>query len=99
LKDEAAVRDWRKDAYYHYYEFPQPHHVHSHFGIRSDRYTLVSFYGKIDRGELFGLQKDPDELHNLYGRSEAVTADLKARLKKLILKYEDANALKIFEKM
>jgi len=100
LKNEAAVKDWRKDAYYHYYEFPQPHHVHPHFGIRSDKYTLVRFYGEINSWELFDLQKDPQELHNLYGTkgSEAVTADLKARLKKLILQYEDTDALKIFEK-
>jgi len=100
LKDETAVKDWRKDAYYHYYEFPQPHHVHPHFGIRSDRYTLVRFYGEINSWELFDLQKDPNELHNLYGTqaAAAVTADLKARLKKLILQYEDTDALKIFEK-
>jgi len=99
LKDETAVKDWRKDAYYHYYEFPQPHHVHPHFGIRSDRYTLVRFYGEINSWELFDLQKDPNELHNLYGTqaAAAVTADLKTRLKKLILQYEDTDALKIFE--
>jgi hypothetical protein len=47
------------------------------------------------------LQRYPDELHNLYGTkgSEAVTADLKTRLKKLVLQYEDADALKIFKKM
>jgi arylsulfatase A-like enzyme len=99
LKDEAAVKDWRKDAYYHYYEFPKPHHVHPHFGIRSDRYTLVRFYGDINSWELFDLQKDPSELHNLYGvkGSETLTADLKLRLKKLILQYEDVDALHIFE--
>jgi arylsulfatase A-like enzyme len=91
LKDEGVVKDWRKDAYYHYYEFPKPHHVHPHFGIRSDRYTLVRFYGEINSWELFDLQKDPNELHNLYGAkgSEAITADLKLRLNKLIVQYED----------
>jgi arylsulfatase A-like enzyme len=100
LKDEAAVKNWRKDAYYHYYEFPKPHHVHPHFGIRSARYTLVRFYGDINSWELFDLQKDPGELNNLYGSkgSAALTEDLKARLKKLILQYEDTEALKIFEK-
>ena len=99
LKNEATVKDWRKDAYYHYYEFPKPHHVHPHFGIRAERYTLVRFYGEINSWELFDLQKDPHELHNLYGTkgSEAVTADLKLRLKKLIAEYEDTEALKIFE--
>lgn len=98
LKNEAAVKDWRKDAYYHYYEFPHPHHVHPHFGIRSDKYTLVRFYGEINSWELFDLEKDPKELHNLYGTkgSAAITADLKARLKKLIVQFDDVDALKIF---
>ena len=74
--------------------------MHPHFGIRSDRYTLVRFYGEINSWELFDLQNDPQELHNLYGTkaAEAVTADLKVRLKKLIVQYEDTEALKIFEK-
>ena len=98
LKDEATAKDWRKDAYYHYYEFPRPHHVHPHFGIRSDRYTLARFYGEINSWELFDLQKDPQQLHNIYGTkaAEAITADLKLRLKKLIGQYEDTEALKIF---
>lgn len=98
LKNEAAAKDWRKDAYYHYYEFPRPHHVHPHFGIRSDRYTLARFYGEINSWELFDLQKDPQQLHNIYGTkaAEAITADLKLRLKKLIGQYEDTEALKIF---
>lgn len=99
LKNASAVKNWRKDVYYHYYEFPEPHHVHPHFGIRSDRYTLVRFYGKINSWELFDLQKDPSQLHNLYGTKDAgtVTADLKVRLKQLILQYEDVEALKIFD--
>jgi len=100
LKDEAAIKDWRKDAYYHYYEFPWPHHVHPHFGIRSDRYTLVRFYGDLNSWELFDLKNDPKELHNLYGTkgSEAITADLQSRLKKLIVQYEDTDALKVLNK-
>ena len=98
LKDENAVKDWRQAAYYHYYEFPQPHHVHPHFGIRSDRYTLVRFYGALNSWELFDLQKDPQQLHNLYGTksAEGLTAILKGQLKNLIVQYQDTTALKIF---
>jgi len=92
--------EWRKDAYYHYYEFPQPHHVHPHFGLRSTQYTLVRFYGAINSWELYDLNKDPNQLNNLYGGKgyEAITADLKNRLKKLIIKYDDQEALEIFNK-
>ncbi|MEJ0101718.1 MAG: sulfatase/phosphatase domain-containing protein [Bacteroidota bacterium] len=27
LLKQQTVKDWRKDVYYHYYEYPQPHHV------------------------------------------------------------------------
>jgi arylsulfatase A-like enzyme len=57
--------DWRKSAYYHYYEFPQPHHVHPHYGVRTDRYKLIYFY-TLKEWELFDLQKDPHELKSVY---------------------------------
>ncbi|ADB37482.1 sulfatase family protein [Spirosoma linguale] len=90
---------WRKEAYYHYYEYPQPHHVYPHFGIRTDRYTLARFYEVKDFWELYDLKNDPQEMHNLYGSKgyEAITADLKAKLKKEIIHYKDDEALKIME--
>ncbi len=32
--EPLAAAGWRKAMYYHYYEYPQPHHVYPHFGIR-----------------------------------------------------------------
>lgn len=95
--DRAAQIPWRKEAYYHYYEFPQPHHVYPHFGLRTSRYKLAYFYGGADSWELYDLQKDPKEVSNLYGSSgtEALTADLKAKLKALMNEYKDDEALKI----
>src|SRR3546814_12202933 len=40
--------NWRKDIYYHYYEFPGFHSVRAHYGMRDDRYKLIRFY-KIGR--------------------------------------------------
>jgi len=93
----SAQVPWRKAAYYHYYEFPQPHHVYPHFGIRTDRYKLAYFYNGPEAWELFDLQKDPHEMNNLYGQSgtEKTTEDLKARLKNLMEEYKDEEALKI----
>lgn len=89
--------NWRKEAYYHYYEFPQPHHVSPHFGIRTEQYTLARFYGPKDFWELYDIKKDPHNLHNLYGQKgyETITADLKQKLTEQIKKYKDNDALNI----
>ena len=87
--------DWRKAMYYHYYEFPQPHHVYPHFGIRTERWVLVRFYGPGNFWELYDLRTDPHELKNLYGdsRYRDTIGGLKAQLKGLILQYDDREAL------
>ncbi|MGX5818906.1 sulfatase family protein [Chitinophaga lutea] len=91
---------WRDAAYYHYYEFPQPHHVSPHFGVRTQRYTLVRFYGPADAWELYDLQKDPHQLHNLYGMKgyERITATLRQQLDGLISEYGDTEARAILDK-
>jgi len=95
----GSVTGWRKAMYYHYYEFPQPHHVYPHFGVRTGRYKLVRFYGPSDSWELYDLVKDPDEVRNLYGQAgyEKLTASLKGTLKELIEEYKDQEAEKILE--
>ncbi|MCF6314100.1 MAG: sulfatase [Verrucomicrobiales bacterium] len=91
LKSEKP-KDWRKSIYYHYYEYPGYHMVPLHFGIRTERYKLIHFYEFGNEWELYDLQTDPDELHNLYGKPEqaAITADLKKQLKDLRVKYQDS---------
>jgi arylsulfatase A-like enzyme len=82
--------DWRKSVYYHYYEWPQPHHVHPHYGVRTDRYKLIHFY-TIDAWELFDLQNDPHELKSVYkDPAYAQTVDeMKKELKRLMEQYKD----------
>lgn len=93
LTGEKKSAEWRDAVYYHYYEFPQPHHVYPHFGLRTERYKLVRFYGGIDTWELYDLQNDPQEMTNIYGDgSGGVIASLKSRLKELIEEYDDADA-------
>ena len=63
--------DWRKSFYYHYYEYPGPHHVRPHYGVVTDRYKLVHFYEPdVDYWELFDLQKDPHEMKSVYDAKE-----------------------------
>jgi hypothetical protein len=82
--------------YYHYYEFAPPHWVLPHYGIRTERYKLISYY-TVNEWELFDLEKDPDEMESLFAWSgyavhpayEAVVKDLVAQLAALREKYKD----------
>ncbi len=83
--------DWRRSLYYHYYEYPAEHMVKRHFGVRTERYKLAHFYNDKDFYELYDLQEDPHEMHNLYGVKgyEEITDSLKAELYRLQEKYDD----------
>lgn len=98
LSQTKGNAPWRDAVYYHYYEFPRPHHVYPHFGLRTDRYKLVRFYGGIDNWEFYDLEEDPHELKNMYGdgKSELIT-NLKSRLRELIVEHDDQEALKVIE--
>jgi arylsulfatase A-like enzyme len=97
----AAMAGWRKAMYYHYYEYPQPHHVYPHFGIRTERWVLVRFYGPGNFWELYDLDTDPGELKNLYTdeRYRGTIKGLKDQLKQLILQYDDREALGMLDKL
>jgi len=90
LKGEKPA-DWRKSLYYHYYEYPAEHMVCRHYGVRTERYKLIHFYEDIDAWELYDLQNDPMEMHNLYGKpgTEELTRELKTELEKLQVQYDD----------
>lgn len=78
--------DWRKAFYYQYYEYPQPHHVRPHYGVITDRYKLVQFYGTgEDYTELFDLKDDPRELMSVFGdpAHAAVQKELQSELVRL----------------
>lgn len=73
---------WRKDLLYVYYwerNFPETPTV---WAIRTDRYKYIHPYGLWDSDELYDLQKDPHELHNLiYSQSHRqIITDLKKRM-------------------
>ena len=84
-------KGWRRALYYHYYEYPAEHSVRRHYGVRTERYSLMHFYNDIDEWELFDLKEDPQELHNLYGQPgmEEVTAMLREELVRLQKLYDD----------
>jgi arylsulfatase A-like enzyme len=88
-------KNWRTSLYYHYYEFPSIHMVKRHYGIRTNQYKLIHFYYDIDEWELYDLNKDPDELTNVFNHPDylSVQKKLLAKLKKLRRQYGDSDKL------
>jgi arylsulfatase A-like enzyme len=84
--------DWRKEHYYHYYEYPGSHMVKRHYGISTERYKLIHYYYDIDEWELYDIQADPLEMKNVYNYPAYATikADLHKRLDRLMVKYKDS---------
>ena len=86
---------WRESVYYHYYEYPAVHQAKRHYGVRTIRHKLMHFYDDIDAWELYDLEKDPNELNNVYddpGYTD-IAAELKTELARLRVKYGDSEEL------
>ncbi|MGN6542550.1 MAG: sulfatase family protein [Ginsengibacter sp.] len=82
--------DWRRYVYYHYYESGGEHNVAKHIGVRSDRYKLIYYYENGD-WELYDLQKDPNELNNIYNKPDyqKIRDSLKNELQVQMKKFKD----------
>jgi len=82
----------REDMYYRYWMHLASHNVTAHYGIRTLKYKLIYYYGEgLDASctsdkntskewELFDLEKDPNELNNVYDDEEY--KDIRERLTK-----------------
>ncbi len=86
----------RDAIYYHYYENGE-HAVSPHFGVRTKKYKLIRFYKRVEGWELYDLEKDPRELHNVYKDKayQKLIPGLKTTLSQLIEQYKDTDAKKI----
>lgn len=84
-------QDWRPWLYYHFHEYPAEHAVKRHYGVRDYQYKLIHFYNDIDEWELYDLQADPTEMHNIYGAPGTgdITAKLLQDLKEAQELYDD----------
>ena len=61
---------WRDAVFYEYYweaAFPQ---TPTTFGVRTDAYKFIHYHGIWDIDELYDMQNDPDEMHNLIDQPE-----------------------------
>lgn len=78
LRGEAPAH-WQKSLYYRYWMHKDiDHNVYSHYGVRTQDYKLIYYYGKAlgctgtadqetqPEWELFDLNQDPLELKNVY---------------------------------
>jgi arylsulfatase A-like enzyme len=81
---ERQDAEWRKDWLYEYYEYPAYENIPPCRGVRTERYKYIEYFTQ-DAYELYDLEVDPDELHNLYGDQKfaELTALLRKRLAEL----------------
>ncbi len=87
--------NWRKEHYYHYYEYPGSHMVKRHYGMSTERYKLIHYYYDIDEWELYDRQTDPMEMKNVYNDPAyaSIKKNLHKRLLNLMIKYGDSEEL------
>lgn len=104
LLEGATPDGWQNSLYYRYWMHTIGHKVIPNYGVRSERYKLIFYYGvtledtrnpdiNIDaEWELYDLEVDPRELNNVYGKPEftGVQAEMLAELDRLQAKAGDA---------
>jgi arylsulfatase A-like enzyme len=86
---------WQTSMYYRYWMHAGQHNVCAHYGIRTLRHKLIYYYGDAlgqPEWELFDLESDPYELHNVYDDPAYadVVCDLRRELRRLQEKVGDA---------
>ena len=93
LAEEKQGPNWRTSVYYHYQQRDSgrtSHTVAPHYGVRTKQHKLIHVYD-FDAWELYDLEGDPDEMHNLFGTEGAgeITATLVQELQRLREKFQD----------
>lgn len=91
---EGRQQPWRNALLYEYYwewNYPQTPTI---FAIRDQNYKFIRYHGVWDTDELYDMQSDPQEQHNLIRSAEHqdVLAELRDRMFRML---EDSNGLRI----
>ncbi len=61
---------WREDFVYEYFIDPAAVMTPTIFGLRTKQYSYMTYHGVWDNYELYDIQKDPEQRHNLLGDVE-----------------------------
>lgn len=100
-------KNWRKSMYYRYWmNADNDHNVTANYGIRTDRYKLIFYYGEslgmtgtknvsiTPEWELYDLKNDPLEMRNIYKdpQNKELIKMLKFKLLELKRKYGDEDS-------
>lgn len=95
LLEGTTPADWRKDWLYAYYEYPIPHQVRRHRGVRTERHKLIHYYDEPEEFELYDLRADPKEIVNLADRPEhqGLKSQLRKRLEELRQEYQEPSEI------
>ncbi len=86
MLEGGTPASWRKDWFYAFYEYPGANMVPKNRGVRTERYKLIEYWEfEPKQYELYDLQEDPKELHNLYGdpKYKELTGRLMQRMMEL----------------
>lgn len=100
--------EWRQSIYYRYWMHgDHSHNVTANYGIRTNRYKLIFYYGQPlgmkgtkdspvepAEWELYDLMTDPSEMKNIYNDTayDKVKRELKIELVRLKQKYGDEDS-------
>ena len=95
LRGESPA-DWRQTFYYRYYHSPGHHNTVAHYGVRTKTHKLIHYWDR-SAYELYDLQADPTEQHNLlYDQKDATKPEnrklfneLKAEINRLQKEFKD----------
>jgi arylsulfatase A-like enzyme len=91
---EGKKTKWRNEIFYEYYwerAFPQ---TPTTFGIRTDKYKYIYYYGIWDTNELYDIENDPAEMNNLIDQPQYKKL-VKEMNKKVFDWLENTNGLQI----
>lgn len=65
LLERGSARNWRSSFVYQYFWEHALPQTPTTYAIRTDRYKYIYYHGIWDSNELYDLQTDPREMHNL----------------------------------
>ena len=95
-----SADDWRDSFLYEYYwEFNYPH-TPTTFALRTDKYKLIQYHGVWDTEELYDIQNDPKEMHNLIEEPSLlrVKVEMREKLFELLADNEGKHTVPYTEK-